>query len=620
MILTTLDLAIIVGFMGLSLVIGIIASRTAGKDSAEFFLSGRNMPWWLLGTSMVATTFSTDTPNLVTNIVRRNGVAGNWEWWALLLTGMLTVFVYAKLWRRSGLLTDISFYELRYSGRSAAFLRGFRATYMVLVLGILAQASISLAAIKIGGIMLGVSPWVIVVVGGGITAVYSMFGGLKGVLWADFFQFGVAIFGAFAAAYIALNHPQVGGFEGLLSHENVIAKTALVPDFSNLDLALSIFVLPLTVFWWSMWYGGSEPGGASYIAQRILSAKNERHAMGATLFFQVVHYALRPWPWIIVALASLVVFPDLESLRQAFPSVPVGDDLGYPAMLTFLPPGLMGLVVASLAAAYMSTISTQLNLMSSYVVNDLYGRFYRPEAREKERVLTGRIATLLIVCLSGFVALQLESALQAFRILLQIGAGTGLVFLLRWFWWRVNAFSEITAMGTALIAAIYFNFIHVRLGLAPLQNWQVLLITITLTTVTWIAVTLLTPPADEAILRRFYRKVRPGGPGWAEVRRRAQQEGEPLSEAPGGWDVPIGLLCAALGSIMIYSILFATGHWIYGRTPSALALTIAAVISAIALLILWRRIRFAESTPLEELRTPPATAAASERVGIPGER
>jgi Na+/proline symporter len=592
MLLSNLDLTIIAGFLALSVMIGVIASRTAGRNSTEYFLSGRNMPWWLLGTSMVATTFSTDTPNLVTNIVRRNGVAGNWEWWALLLSGMLTVFVYAKLWRRSGLLTDIAFYELRYSGKPAAFLRGFRASYMVLVFGILAQASISLAAIKIAGIMLGLqSPWIVVVVGGGLTAIYSMFGGLRGVLWADFIQFGVAIVGAVAAAHVALSLPQVGGLAGLFRHEEVLAKISLVPDFNNLDLAMSIFVLPLTVFWWSMWYGGAEPGGAAYVVQRILSARNERHAVGATLFFQICHYALRPWPWILVALASIVVFPDLESLKTAFPGVPAGDDLGYPAMLTFLPSGLLGLVVASLAAAYMSTISTQLNLISSYVVNDLYGRFYRPKASEKERVAVGRIATVVFVVLSGYVALQLETSLQVFRLLLQIGAGTGLVFLLRWFWWRVNPFSEISAMSTALLVAIYFNFVHLRLGFPPLPNWQVLLITIALTTVTWITVTLLTPPSDEAVLREFCRNLRPGGPGWKAVMARARAAGEPMEESSRSWDVPVGLLCAALGSVLVYSTLFATGYFIYGRIPAAIGLTAVALGTGAMLLLAWKRLQ-----------------------------
>jgi solute:Na+ symporter, SSS family len=611
MILSTVDLVIIASFMLLSLGIGVVASRTAGRNSTEFFLSGRNMPWWLLGTSMVATTFSTDTPNLVTNIVRRNGVAGNWEWWALLLTGMTTVFVYAKLWRRSELLTDISFYELRYSGKSAAFLRGFRASYMVLVFGILSQAAISLAAIKIAGIMLGIqTPWLVIAVGGGITALYSMSGGLRGVLWADFFQFSVAMGGSCAAAYVALSHPQVGGLSGLLGHANVAAKAALVPDFSDMDLALSIFVLPLTVFWWSMWYSGAEPGGGAYIVQRILSARSERHAMGATLFFQVCHYALRPWPWIIVALASLIVFPDLESLRSAFPGVPLGDDLGYPAMLTFLPAGLLGLVVASLTAAYMSTISTQLNLMSSYVVNDLYGRFYRPAAPEKERVLVGRITTVLILCLSGFVALQLENALQIFRVLLQIGAGTGLVFLLRWFWWRVNAFSEIAAMGTALSSAIYFNFIHVAAGLAPLKNWQVLLVTIALTTLTWIVVTLLTPPTEDRVLRQFYRKVRPGGPGWRVVRRRAETAGEPLPQPARGWDVPVALVCAAAGCVLVYAVLFATGQLIYGNSRLALGLAAVSVAAGAVLWRLWRRLDFVSAaTDAPAVGVPPAAGA-----------
>jgi Na+/proline symporter len=390
----------------------------------------------------------------------------------------------------------------------------------------------------------------------------------------------------------------------------VVAKTALIPDFSNLDYALSIFILPLTVFWWSMWYGGAEPGGGAYVVQRILSAKNERHAIGASLFFQVCHYALRPWPWIIVALASIIVFPDLDSLRRAFPAVPLGDDLGYPAMLTFLPSGLLGLVVASLAAAYMSTISTQLNLMSSYVVNDLYGRFYRPAAPEKERVLVGRVVTLLILCLSGTVALQLESALQVFRVLLQIGAGTGLVFLLRWFWWRVNAFSEIAAMATALIAAIYFNFIHARVGLAPLQNWQVLIITITLTTCTWIIVTFLTRPTEDGVLRRFYLSVNPGGPGWRAVRRRAEAEGIPLPKSAAQWDVPTALVCAAAGCVMVYAALFATGNWIYGRTGAAVLLTVVAAVAGAVPLVLWRRLNI--ESGLEQLKPdPPATQSRS---------
>jgi SSS family solute:Na+ symporter len=591
MILSPLDIAIVIAFLLLSLGIGVLASRTAGKNSAEFFLSGRSMPWWLLGTSMVATTFSTDTPNLVTNIVRRNGVAGNWEWWAMLLSGMLTVFVYAKLWRRSGLLTDIAFYELRYSGKAAAFLRGFRASYMVFVYGVLGQAAVTLAAMKIAGIMLGLQqPWLVPLIGGGLTAIYSMFGGLKGVLWADFLQFGVAMFGSLAAAYIALSHPQVGGLDGLLANATVATKLSLLPDFSNLDVALSIFVLPLLVFWWSMWYAGSEPGGGAYVVQRILSAKNERHAVGATLFFQFCHYALRPWPWILVALASLIVFPDVESLRRTFPHVPPGDDLGYSAMLTFLPSGLLGLVVASLAAAYMSTISTQLNLMSSYLVNDLYGRFYRPQAAEKERVLVGRLMTVLILCVSGGVALQLENALQVFRVLLQIGAGTGLVFILRWFWWRVNPFSEITAMATAFCAALYFNFIHPALGLAPLKNWQLLLITVALTTTMWLVVTLLTKPTEEGTLRAFYRKVRPGGPGWRALRERAHADGETLPVSPGGWDVPTALLCTAAGCVMVFAALYATGNFIYGKTPMGFALTIVSAAAGIFLLVLWRRL------------------------------
>lgn len=587
MILSSTDLAIIAGFLLLSCVISIFAGRTAGKNSAEYFLSGRNMPWWLLGASMVATTFSTDTPNLVTNIVRRNGVAGNWEWWALLLSGMITVFVYARLWRRSRLMTDIEFYELRYSGKPAAFLRSFRASYMIFVMGVLSQAGISLAAIKVAGVMLGIqNPWIVVVIGGGGTALYSMIGGLKGVLWSDFFQFGVAMVGAVGAAWVAVNHPMVGGLHGLLTHANVVAKAQLLPDFSDLDVAIPIFILPLTVFWWSMWYGGAEPGGAAYVVQRILSAKDERHAMGATLMFQVCHYALRPWPWILVALASLVVYPDVASLHRQFPYVPAGDDLGYPAMLSFLPSGLRGITVASLAAAYMSTLSTQFNLTSSYFVNDLYARFFRPEATEKEKVRVGRISILVVVVISSFVALRLQSSFQVFRLVLQIGAGTGAVFLLRWFWWRINAWSEISALGAALLAAVYFNVSHDHLGPIALPHWGVLLLTVAFTSAAWIVVTFATAPTDEATLRKFVRHVRPGGPGWA----RFAAEG---GAGSGTWQVPLGLLSAALGCIGVYCVLFATGSWLYGNTAMAVGLLALGLLAGWPLARWWRRLHVA---------------------------
>jgi solute:Na+ symporter, SSS family len=594
--LSGIDLAIVILFMLFSLTIGIVVAKRAGKSSSEYFLSGRHMPWWLLGVSMVATTFSTDTPNLVTDFVRSDGVAGNWRWWAFLLTGMLTVFVYAKLWRRAGLTTDVQFYELRYSGKPAAFLRGFRAAYMSFVYSIITQAAVSLAAIKIGQVMLGLEPWQTLLIGGGITAIYSMLGGLRGVLYADFFQFIIAMCGSIGAAYVALGHPEVGGLSNLLANERVQSQMSLLPDFSNLDLAMGIFIIPLAVQWWSVWYPGSEPGGGSYVAQRTLAAKNERHAMGANLLFTVAHYALRPWPWIIVALCSIIVFPDLPSLQAAFPNMSpdrVKNDLAYSAMLTYLPVGLRGIVVASLVAAYMSTVSTQLNLVSSYVTTDLYKRFMDPDADERRLVLVGRIMTVLLVVLSSLLALTLSHSIQAFQILLQIGAGTGLIFILRWFWWRINAFSEIVGMAVAFLVAIYFHFVHERmLGLPPLEAWQVLLIGVAITTVGWIAATMLTRPTDERILRRFYRIVRPGGPGWQRVRSEALRDGEDLDAGKtAGWDVPVGIICMLVGCAAVYGALFATGSWIYGRYTHAIVLTIVAVVSAIALMFLWQRLQ-----------------------------
>ncbi|TFG45236.1 MAG: Na+:solute symporter, partial [Candidatus Brocadiia bacterium] len=458
MILKPVDWAFIAAFFVVSLLVGIIVSKRAGKSSSEFFLSGRNMPWWLLGVSMVATTFSTDTPNLVTDIVRQNGVSGNWVWWAFLLTGMLTVFVYAKLWRRSGVMTDIEFYELRYSRKPAAFLRGFRAIYLGVFFNIVIMASVTLAAIKIGGVMLNLSPFQTVAIAAVVTALYSMLGGLRSVIITDFIQFSIAMFGAIMAAKISLQHPLVGGLSHLIAHfSEKKAVLSVLPDFSNMNILIPVFIIPFAVQWWSVWYPGSEPGGGGYLAQRMLAAKNEKNAMGATLLFNIAHYGVRPWPWIIVALCSLVVFPDLESLKKAFPNVTIGHDLAYPAMLTFLPAGLLGLVVASLIAAYMSTISTHLNWGSSYVVNDFYKRFIKPDATEKQMVLVGRISTALLMVGACALAPFLENAKRAFDILLQIGAGTGLIFILRWFWWRINAYSEITGMIVSFLIACYFE-------------------------------------------------------------------------------------------------------------------------------------------------------------------
>ena len=590
--LSSLDWLIVGLYFAAALGIGVWAARRAGRNTREFFLSGRNMPWWLLGVSMVATTFSTDTPNLVTDIVRQDGVSGNWVWWAFLLTGMLTVFVYAKLWRRAGVMTDLEFYEIRYGGRPAAFLRGFRALYLGVFFNIMIMATVSLAAIKISGVLLGVGAVPTLLVAGGVTVAFSALGGLTGVLLTDFLLFITAMFGSVAAAVVALGHPDVGGLDGLLASDAVAGKLSILPDFTDPTAFLPVFVIPLAVQWWSVWYPGAEPGGGGYIAQRMLSARDETDATGATLFFNVAHYALRPWPWILVGLASLVVFPTLESIQQAFPQVSdslLGHDLAYPAMLTFLPTGLLGLVVASLAAAYMSTMSTHLNWGSSYVVHDFWRRFIDPDAAERTLVLVGRTTTVLLMVLAAILALWLRNALQAFQILLQIGAGTGLLFILRWFWWRINAYSEITAMVVSFLVALWLEIVQPRLypGL-QLDASLKLVIGVAITTLAWVAVTFMTRPTDEATLRRFYRTARPGGPGWRPVADRAAAAGQPLPTDPADdWTVPRGILAMTAGVLAVYSALFATGYWLYGEIAIALALTIVTVAASVALARVW---------------------------------
>ena len=595
MILQTSDWIFIIGFFGISILIGIITSRTAGKGFKEFFLSGRNMPWWLLGISMVATTFSADTPNLVTDIVRQNGVSGNWVWWAFLLTGMLTVFIYAKLWRRSEVLTDLEFYELRYSGKEAAFLRGFRAIYLGVFFNVMIMATVSLAAIKIGGVMLGLSPIQTIFWASVVTVLYSLLGGLKGVIITDFFQFIIAMIGAVWAAYIAVNLPEVGGLTNLITHENVVGKLSFIPDFNDWEVLLPVLILPLAIQWWSVWYPGAEPGGGGYIAQRMLSAKDEKNAVAATFLFNATHYALRPWPWILVALASLVVFPDLASLRAAFPDIDpsvVKHDLAYPAMLTFLPSGVLGLVIASLIAAYMSTISTHLNWGSSYVVNDFYKRFFKPDASEKELVIVGRISIVVLMILAGFFALLLQNALQAFHILLQIGAGTGLIFILRWFWWRVNAWSEIGAMTVSFIIAIYFEIAHVSLGFDPIPTHYKLILGVAITTVVWIVIAYFGPKTDMDVLINFVKKIKPGGPGWKKVDQIIIEREGSLPYSEKHWDVPRGLIAMLVGSMTVYSVLFATGFWIYSNTIPAIILTVVALIGSYILIRLVVKLRF----------------------------
>ncbi|MBK7335596.1 MAG: Na+:solute symporter [Saprospirales bacterium] len=573
--LTTFDWLIIVAFLVASLLVGLYASRKSGKNYAEFFLSGRSMPWWLLGFSMVATTFSADTPNLVTDFVRNDGVAGNWRWWAFLLTGMLTVFVYARMWRRSGVQTDLEFYEMRYSGKAAAFLRGFRAIYLGVLANCLIMATVILAAMKIGGVF-GFSRAESALVACGITVVYSSIGGLTGVILTDFFQFIIAMIGSVWVAIVVVNHPEVGGLSAMLSHPNVSGHLNMLPDLNDPSAWVPLLLIPLAVQWWSVWYPGAEPGGGGYIAQRMLSAKNERHAIGATLFFNIAHYALRPWPWILVALGSLIIFPDLASLQAAFPEMAgkvVKDDLAYPAMLRLLPAGLLGLIVASLAAAFMSTIATHLNWGASYVVNDFYKRFLHPSVSPKGEVLAGRIITFLLMGMAIFVAFYLENAMQGFDILLKIGAGTGLIFLLRWFWWRINPFSELTAMLVSFAVAVYFEFFHPGNMAEHIQLFWV----VGITTVAWLTVTFLTPPSAMDRLVQFIGLIRPHSAGWKPVLEWASKNGRGI-ENYGASRLSGELLMAFIGCITVYAALFCVGFWIYGKIIPALVGTVVALV------------------------------------------
>lgn len=586
------DWVIIIGYLSFALLVGLAYAKRAGRGLADFFVSGRSLPWWIVGTSMVATTFSTDTPNLVTDIVRtKGGVSGNWLWWAFLLSGMMTVFLYARMWRRSGVLTDLEFYELRYSGRAAAFVRGFRAIYLGVFFNVLVMGSVTLAATKIGHILFGWKPWVMVVLCGSVALAYSVASGLWGVVITDLFQFALAMVGAFAAAYFSLSHASVGGLAGLV--EKTVEKLTFFPRVGDAELLISVFVIPLAVSWWAMWYPGSEPGGAAYVAQRMLAAKNERHSMLSTLWFNVAHYALRPWPWILVALASTIVFPQLGDIKSAFPGIEerlVKDDIAYPAMLKFLPHGFLGLMAASLIAAYMSTIDTHLNWGTSYVVNDFYKRFVRPDATDKHYIAVSRLITAGLMILACGVSFLLVSALKSFEIMLQVTAGTGLVYLLRWYWWRVNAWSEISAMLAAVFGtAIFWTFgssiatqwkfmaeIDER-GVAHIAvHWQ-LLGTACITTLVWLPVTFMTRPTSRATLLKFYRLVRPSGPGWKQIAPEALEVKSPDRFTRN-------LLSWVVGCLTVYCALFATGSLLYGRLTAGLILAAIFVISGIALL------------------------------------
>ena len=575
--LSQLDWAVIGFYFLFSIIIGLLGAKKAGKDARSFFLASGDMPWWLLGVSMVATTFSTDTPNLVTDLVRQKGVSGNWVWWSFLLTGMLTVFVYAKLWHRSGVLTDVEFYELRYGGKPAAFLRGFRAIYLGLIFNVLVMGAVSLAAIKFGEIILGWSGWLTLSIACSITLLYSALGGLRAIIITDFFQFILAMTGSVWGCIYILNLEQVGGLQNLLQHPNVKDKIALIPDLTNPDIWVPILFIPLAVQWWASYYPGAEPGGGGYIAQRMLSAKNETNAVGASLLFNIAHYALRPWPWILIALSSLIIFPELGDIRHEFPEISenkIGHDIAYPAMLTLLPSGLLGLVAASLIAAFMSTMSTQVNLGASYLVNDFYHRFVNPDASEKKLVLVGRIFTILSIVLGAVTGLMLTNAEQAFSLLLLLGSGTGLIYILRWFWWRISAFTEIIAMVSSLIIAGYLNFIN-----ESLLGWEKIVVGAFVTTFVWVSTTFFAPTESRETLENFVKKINPGGPGW-------RLYSDPKNDNRNS--LPNSILLMVLGTILVYSVLLGMGNLIYSKLFAGLFLFTIGALSALGIYRLWK--------------------------------
>ena len=598
--LSLLDIVIITGFFFIILFIGFYVSKKSSLSSNEYFLSGRNMPWWLLGISMVATTFSTDTPNLVTDIVRNDGVSGNWVWWAFLFTGLLTVFVYAKLWRRSEVSTDMEFYELRYSGWGGKFLRGFRAIYLGVIFNVMAMAGVILAAIKIGEIMLGLAPLETILYAGTITVIFSTVGGFRGVVYTDFVLFFAAMAGSIGAAYYLVNLPEVGGMTSLITNENISNKLSILPSFDDPNFYIPLLIIPLAVQWWSSWYPGSEPGGGGYIAQRMLAAKNENHAIGATFFYNIMHYALRPWPWIVVALASLVVFPDLQSIQEAFPNISpdkLGQDLAYPAMLTKLPSGLLGIVVASLGAAFMSTISTHLNWGSSYIVYDFYKQQINKNASEKELVNVGRLSTVSLFVLSSLFALLLTNALELFQIILMFGAGTGLIFILRWFWWRINAWSEISAMLVSGFITIILKYTYIGDYLfsdtGVFESYYEFPAVVLVTTFIWLLVTFLTKPDTTESLIDFCKKTNPGGPGWEKIRKEAELQNIffDKKDEDKKWSVPLGIICMLCGSFAIYSLLFSTGYFIYGEINNGLSFLIIGIVFSFGLKYNWNKLK-----------------------------
>lgn len=589
--LSTLDWVIAFFAVAICFVPAFFMAKKSGKSTSEFFASGRSVPWWLAGLSMVATTFSSDTPNLVTDIVRRNGVAGNWVWWAFVLTGVATVFFYARLWRRSEVLTDLEFYEIRYSGNAASAVRGFRAVYLGLLFNCLIMATVNLAACKIAGILFGLERWQTLAFVGLLNVVFAAHSGLWGVLVIDMIQFFIKMTAVIAAAYFALKLPLVGGLNGLVTKLSTMKGPGginylnVLPDFTNnWDTAVAVFIIPIAVQWWAVWYPGAEPGGGSYIAQRMLASKSEKDSLGAVLFFNVAHYVLRPWPWILVGLCSILVYPQLSDIQAAFPHLDpklLGHDIAYPAMLKFLPVGFVGLMVGGLVAANSSTILTHLNWGASYLVHDFYRRFINRTAEERHYVLMGRVATVVLFFLSSGLVFVLDTAKDAFDIILQVGAGTGLLYLVRWFWWRVNAWCEVVAMISSFVISVAFITLE-KEGVYSTTSATKLILTIIATTICWVLAAYLAPQTDRQTLIAFYRKVCPSGPGWEPIRQEAGISKTEIAKT--GDSMPQALLGWVAGCTVIWSALFTVGNILYGRTAQALALGAVFVVSGLILI------------------------------------
>jgi len=599
-----------------------LAKRSSGS-TAEFFASGRSVPWWLAGLSMVATTFSSDTPNWVTEQVRKYGVAGNWQWWAFVLTGVATVFFFARLWRRSGVMTDLEFYEHRYSGTAASVVRGFRAIYLGLFFNCFIMGMVTLAACKIANILFGMPAWQTIVVCGVLNVVFAAHSGLWGVLVIDMVQFFIKMTAVFAAAWFSLVEVgrrltgEASGWAGLkalvaqLSTQQVVTTAGvpvmsasdgkgqpildMLPNFTMPDLALMIFILPIAISWWANWYPGSEPGGGSYIAQRMLASKSEKDSLGGTLFFNIAHYVLRPWPWIITALCSIIVYPDLASIIKAFPNADpklIGHDSAFPAMLMFLPVGFVGLMVGGLIAANSSTILTHLNWGSSYLVHDFYRRFIKKDASETHYVNVGRLSTVLLYVVAALLSLTMSSAQQAFQILLSIGAGTGLLYLARWFWWRVSAWCEVVAMVMSLVTAV-----AVPLAIPHADFATTTIIQVALTTLSWLIAAYVGPQTDRATLIAFCQKVKPAGPGWTDIRAEAGISDAEIAQENRIGSAFVGWIA---GCALIWGSLFAIGNFLYSsgdpkRLTMAWILTAVTVVSGTVLLKVTQQL-WADST------------------------